>query len=203
MIYIPENGATGKWFFARATADEQFMSRFVKRKQYIGQLELLAAVAVYYSVPQWFRQRAVIHYVDNSSAVAALVKGYSSRPDSAKILYAFWAMVAGLGALPWFYYVRSEANVGDFPSRDKEIEYLVSELQAVEIEFVMPPFDMWASVEAALEFIERIPKHDEQSTMSVPRSAVGADCLPIGMCTEDDMLSCVEYLVVRLTTQGS
>ena len=101
--------------------------------------------------------------MDNSSAVAALVKGYSSKPDSAKILHAFWALVAGIGALPWFYYVRSEANVGDFPSRDKEIEYLVGELSANKIQFIMPPFDMWASVESALEFIDRIPKHDDRA----------------------------------------
>ena len=159
------------------------MSRFVKRKQYIGQLELLAAVAVYYSVPQWFRQRAVIHYVDNSSAVAALVKGYSSKPDSAKILHAFWALVAGIGALPWFYYVRSEANVGDFPSRDKEIDYLVRDLHAHEIEFIMPPFGkvrlvFLCSGRTLLQIIQQLKKSE--------KGGAKEDCYETLKLTKDD-----------------
>ena len=70
------------------------MQQFVWRKRYIGQLELLAAVAVYYSVPHLLRGEAVLHYVDNTSAVAALVKGCSQKPDSAHILHALWALVS-------------------------------------------------------------------------------------------------------------
>ena len=61
--------------------------------------------------------RQVIHWIDNSSAVAALVKGYSSSIDSARIVQAMHATLAGLGADVWFEYVRTDANVADAPSR--------------------------------------------------------------------------------------
>ena len=54
---------------------------------------------------------------DNSSAVAALAKGYSSAIDSALIVQAIHAQLAGLGADVWFEYVRTDANVADEPSR--------------------------------------------------------------------------------------
>ena len=55
----------------------------------------------------------MLHYVDNTSAVAALVKGYSQKPDSAHILHALWALVLGLAYAPWFVFVRTKANVAD------------------------------------------------------------------------------------------
>ena len=41
---------------------------------YVGQLELLAAVAVYYSLAAELRGREVIHFIDNSGAMACLIK---------------------------------------------------------------------------------------------------------------------------------
>ena len=94
-----EGGQTSReWLFARASCDERFMERFVRRKTYIGQLELLAAVAAYYSLPDIVRGESVMHYVDNTSAVAALVKGYSQQPDSVRILHALGPSSLGLGA---------------------------------------------------------------------------------------------------------
>jgi hypothetical protein len=48
---------------------------------------------------------------------AALAKGYSSAIDSARIVHAAHATIAGLGADVWFEYVRTDANVSDEPSR--------------------------------------------------------------------------------------
>lgn len=61
----------------------------VRRKQQIGQVELLGAVAPYMSLPDLLRGRDVVHFVVNTSAVAALTKGYSRVPDSARIVHAF------------------------------------------------------------------------------------------------------------------
>ena len=44
-------------------------------------------------------------------------EGYSSVPDSARIVHAFHATCAGLGAAVWMEYVRSKGNVADEPSR--------------------------------------------------------------------------------------
>ena len=46
------------------------------RKTYIGQLEIMFGVSPYLSLPEVFEGRDVIHFIDNTSACAALVKGY-------------------------------------------------------------------------------------------------------------------------------
>ena len=83
----------------------------------IGQLELLAAAAVYTSMPGVFLDSEVIHFVDNTSAVYGLVKGYSARPDSAGVILAFHLCGLALRCGVWFNYVASKANVADLPSR--------------------------------------------------------------------------------------
>ena len=54
---------------------------------------------------------------DNTSAVAAMVKGYSKAIDSVLIVHAFHCLNIGLRADVFFEYVRSEANIADAPSR--------------------------------------------------------------------------------------
>ena len=101
-----------------ADVPESFMRGFVRRRQQIGQLEILAALVVYLSLPGRFRRaRRAMHWIDNTSAAAALSKGYSGVPDSARLVHAFHAHAAGLGCACYFEYVRSEANVSDRPSR--------------------------------------------------------------------------------------
>ena len=54
------------------------------RKTYIAELETLAAVAVYSTYPSLFSGRRVIHWIDNTVALSALVHGYSGKPELAK-----------------------------------------------------------------------------------------------------------------------
>ena len=93
----------------------------MRRRQQIGQVELLGAVAPYLSLPDLLRGRDIIHFVDNTSAVAALTKGFSRVPDSARIVHAFHAWCAGARARVWFEYVASDANPSDTPSRELEL----------------------------------------------------------------------------------
>ena len=93
------------------------MRGFVQRRQQIGQLELLAELVPYLSLPEVFNRADVLHWVDNTSAVAASTKGYSGAPDSARIVHALHATIEGLCARVWFEYVRSKANPSDAPSR--------------------------------------------------------------------------------------
>ena len=162
-----------EWLFARAACDQRFMQRFVWRKTYIGQLELLAAVAVYYSIPHILQGENVIHYIDNSSAVAALVKGYSQKPDSVRILHALWALASGLKCAPWFKFVRSKANIADHPSRNN-LEYITNVLKAREINMTMPPFESWSSIEQALAVISSsiasVQQQSERRTRKRKRS---------------------------------
>jgi len=104
-------------FHGSEEVSESFMRGFVRRRQQIGQLELLAALVPYLSMPGVFKGARVCHWIDNTSAVAALCKGYSGVPDSARIVHAFHATLAGLGCRAWLEYVASKANVSDAPSR--------------------------------------------------------------------------------------
>ena len=68
------------------------------RQTYIGQFELLAAIAPFISLPaEWFQGRPVELWIDNSSAVSALVKGYSGKPDCARLVNMFHFAIARLG----------------------------------------------------------------------------------------------------------
>lgn len=106
-------------FHGSAELDRSYMRRFMlRRKQQIGQVELVGAFSPYNALDaSVWAGKQVIHWVDNSSAVAALAKGYSSAIDSALIVQATHATLAGLGADVWFEYVRTDANVADEPSR--------------------------------------------------------------------------------------
>ena len=59
----------------------------------------------------------VMYWGDNSSAIAGVVKGYSARPDSARLVHAIHALLTRLRVRAWFEYVRTSANVSDEPSR--------------------------------------------------------------------------------------
>ena len=100
-----------------AEVPASFMAGFVNRRQQIGQLEILAAVVPYLSLGSRLAGARCLHYVDNTSAVAALAKGYSGSPDSGRLVHAFHATALGLGCSCYFEYVRSAANVSDMPSR--------------------------------------------------------------------------------------
>ena len=89
----------------------------------------------------------VVHYIDNTSALYGLVKGYSPRPDSLRIIRAFHVANVALGANVWFNYVATKANVADLPSRGAVSEMariLASFLPSFsprddEVDLVIPP----------------------------------------------------------------
>ena len=66
------------------------------KSQYIGQLELLAAVVAYTTFADELQGAHVIHWIDNESAVYSLVKGYSRAPDSARVVNLYHGCVAQL-----------------------------------------------------------------------------------------------------------
>eukprot|EP00966_Prymnesium_polylepis_P039768 923189-Prymnesium_polylepis.1 len=68
-------------------------------------------------MPGVFLDSEVIHFVDNTSTVYGLVKGYSARPYSAGVILAFHLCDLALCCGVWFNYVASKANVADLPSR--------------------------------------------------------------------------------------
>ena len=83
----------------------------------------------------------MIHWIDNTSALAALVKGYAAAEDSAKIVHAFHSFSVGLKSTVWFEYVASKANIADMPSRGDFEE--LDRLGSIEHACVMPSVDAW------------------------------------------------------------
>ena len=74
---------------------------------------------LYYSIdPSELRDRKVVHWIDNTGALAAMVKGYARQTDGARIVHAFSALVVRLGFSTWFEYVRTKANLAHLPSRE-------------------------------------------------------------------------------------
>ena len=84
------------------------------------------------SYPELFRGRKVIHFIDNSGACAALIKGYASAIDCGLIVNAFHAMAISLGCNVYIAHVRSKRNIADPPSR-KAPEVAAEILQQVGI----------------------------------------------------------------------
>ena len=163
----PAGGESGRFYFAKkqvGPADLPFLSR---DHHLIGQLELLAAVAVYSSFPtEFFRERDVVHYIDNTSALYSITKGYSRRPDSLAIIRAFHVLDMMLEVNVWFNYVASKANIADLPSRDA-IEEMAEAIRSIqcdfsigdsEVVFSIPPIpddpaslaELWVAVASAV-----------------------------------------------------
>ena len=121
------------------------------KRQYIGQLELIYAVAPYYTLPELFRGRDVIHFIDNTSACWALVKGYSKAIDCGLIVNAFHACNLGLQARVFFEYVNTKATPAALPSRGAT-EELLDELRRAgigdniqQVECILPHTRSWWS----------------------------------------------------------
>ena len=70
-----------------------------------GQLESLAALVPYIWLGERLTNARRLHYVNNTSAVAALAKGYSGSPDSGHLVHALHATALGLGCSCYFEYV--------------------------------------------------------------------------------------------------
>ena len=124
-------------------------------------------MAVYSSFPtEFFRERDVVHYIDNTSALYSITKGYSRQPDSLAIIRAFHVLDMMLEVNVWFNYVDSKANIADLPSRDAiwEMAEAIRSIQCdfsigdSEVVFSIPPIpddpaslaELWVAVASAV-----------------------------------------------------
>ena len=151
VVRIPGTGGGDPvTYYSRHATPKSVLKQFVPgKKQYIGQLELLYAVAVYTTLPKKFANRRVIHFIDNTSAVAGLIKGYSRAIDSGRIVNAFHALNAGLRAETFFEYVRSKANIADLPSRGEmhDLRRILTEAGGFgnlrQVQCILPSMSDW------------------------------------------------------------
>ena len=101
----------------------KLMDRIKVRETYIGQFELIGAIVPFLSLPHdWFRGQHVELWIDNTMAIGGLLKGYSGKPDCARIINMFYFTFASLQAASlWIDYVPTDSNPADTPSRFHEM----------------------------------------------------------------------------------
>ena len=92
-------------------------------------------------MPEQFRERDVIHFIDNTGALVGIAKGYSKDVDSARLINVYHTIAAAILVNTWFEYVPSAANIADLPSRmDME---LLMEMASTPFDIVWPDPSEW------------------------------------------------------------
>ncbi len=99
------------------TVPEPLVSKWLPKQSYMGQLELLAAPVALATWHRCLHNRRLIHFVDNDSASACLVKGYSPRVDSCALVGEYWLLACQHSIDPYIDRVESKSNLSDGPSR--------------------------------------------------------------------------------------
>jgi hypothetical protein len=113
----------------------------------IMQAEIAAAEWVFFSNVERLRGRRVIHFIDNTGALSAMIFGYARKIDCARMVKSFHLLLAALQLRVYFEWVPSEANTSDLPSRAMEAgamdTYFGYFPESVEGPSHMPPVDAW------------------------------------------------------------
>jgi hypothetical protein len=142
IAYDPDDNM---YFYSSYRVPAWVYSFFRALQTYIGQLEILAVLFAYRTLPSSrVSSRPVLHYIDNTSSMAGAIKGYSPKSDSAWMLTILHMVFSLLRIAPWFAYVASEANCSDAPSRG-DFAFARNVLRAVWLEPKVLSFAEWSS----------------------------------------------------------
>ena len=104
------------WLYARARGAAQHPPA---RPQRQGRRAI--AIGVFFSYPQLFKGRRVVHFVDNTVALSAMINGYSGKPDLAHMVNMFHAALIALDMRWYGEWVPSKANITTRPERFHEL----------------------------------------------------------------------------------
>ena len=140
-IYCPYRNAL---FYTSSIASRTLICLlhwYERKKTYICQLELIAAVCAYTTFPDLLRGRLVHHFIDNDPAKCNLISGHSGHPDSARIIHAYNVVVHELQCQPWLGFVYSEDNLSDLPSRYEFT--LLQKLGGIYRKCIFPSITLW------------------------------------------------------------
>ena len=143
---------TKKEVWSKKLVPEEYYVHFAAgKKTYIAQGELLVALASYRNaiLADLLRGRAVMHFIDNTVALSAIVHGYASKPDLGAMVNSLHEAMMDLRCYVWAEWVPSAANIADWPSRPDK-EHLVP-ATAVYFEMALPDLPTFASMMAGGE----------------------------------------------------
>ena len=93
------------------------VNQWHQRSNYMGQLEVLACPIALSTWKRRLFQRQVIMWIDNDSAAANLIRGYSPKGDSSNLVGHFWLLASDCQAEIYIDRVESKSNLSDGPSR--------------------------------------------------------------------------------------
>ena len=140
-----EASGAATWRHASALVPAWLMQQFCYRLQYVGQLEILAAVVAFTSRAEQLRGRDIILFIDNTGALYGISKGYSTYIDSAQLVHVLHCVAAAVDANLWIEYVPTGANLADAPSRGDGRALL--ELGSAPFDVVWPDLQQdWSEV---------------------------------------------------------
>ena len=91
--------------------------KFFSQTSTIFGLELIAIVLAVYQARATLRNKAIVIYTDNNSALAALIKGDSTAPAAFSMIALFWFLAATYNIAIWMERVETKRNIADLPTR--------------------------------------------------------------------------------------
>ena len=96
---------------------ETLVDRWIPKATFMGQLEILACPVALTTWSSLLVDCRCIHFVDNDSASACLVKGYSPKVDSCELVGLYWLSASTSRVDTYIDRVESKSNLADGPSR--------------------------------------------------------------------------------------
>ena len=114
VLFIP---GQEKPLYTGCAVPDEVVSRWIPAKQQIHLVELFAGPVALDTFRPYLVNQRIIHFVDNSSALGALVKGYSNNSDCVRLVADYWLRTASLKATAYIDPVDSKSNISDEPSR--------------------------------------------------------------------------------------
>ena len=117
------------------------------RKRHIIQAELLAMVCAYYTVGHRLRGRKVVHWGDNTGAVATAIGATPRFAGSAVLVCMLFLALLRLRCSVYFDWVPSEANPADWPTRPEKAAKIPAAAQRIPMR--LPPQYLFRSIMSA------------------------------------------------------
>ena len=111
---------SGERLMSDAVTPPALLQLFGERGSVINLAELLAILCAVLTLGERLRDRDVMCYVDNTTALSWAVHGTVNNPEAAQLAHALHLSLCALGGKWFFEYVPSKANPADYPSRAQD-----------------------------------------------------------------------------------